>query len=766
MTVSDLVMGFIRKEGDLIAQKLREDDEMAIEAPFSDHFSLLEQPIKDRLEKLLDDYNRLVLVLTYPPEKVHPSIIMHYFNRIDVSLDSRARKLLINRMLSHRSFENCAEVISDSCMTLNDVEDVSEAVVEALVAQKNESFGVFELLLECKKMVSNHSILNALVDSISHRMGRKRADIESFFLYVSELENLEDRNSFEAFLRLCEGDIFLQAFSYRKALSLGLPQDLLSCFPIAEFRTLPGWIAFFGFQRSMLQQLAVAALNQHDFLVLLHNTGRELARDIYSHYVRNYRRGNCDSNLVVNTLVARMLEDENGPVSTIFYKQFSRENAAAVLRQLHGQDRDGFFVLLLRLQKKKELLSVVDGVVPELVQSGISGDDILQLFCAVRKTPLEELIVRFSRRLLSGGDLEKFLRAVVEETGSIRVLNEAARAACYGEKKETFGEEKVSARAQNDVSSDESAKASDEKANSSVEKTFSPESALENAPSAPVATPETLSRALNFSLENQPDTPEPSPGAKILTGILHRIVSLSLGPGDFHSAFSEAQPAARTRFHNGIRGLGQTLSNLETQHIGLTLNHLHRFLVQNYSAFGQEYVMRELTTNMARFIHRKDPSPASIGTLGLILKSLNFNCRALQCAIYRYMVEDEPARAEKLLSVHAGNRGWLANDVMAAIQAGILSSKKGDPWVKLSTFSAFRTQAASLGYRGEIQPSTAIRAIEVAQKVPPGLAHHEAIAWVWKLAEEKKIPHPVRQHWKRKKHAFSVNRRRNSGHVQ
>lgn len=775
-TVSDLVIGFIRNEGDLIARNLREYDDGALKAPFSAHYSRLDGHIKEKLEKLLDDYNRLVLLLSYPPEMVPPSITMHYYNQIDVSLDTETRKLLLNRMLSHRSFTDCAVVISETCETLNDVEDVTEAVVGTLVAEKNQFFGVLELLLECKKTVSNHSIRNALVDSIGHKIGKNRAHIEAFFLYVDELENLEDSSSFEAFLRLREGDVLLRAFAYRKALSLELPREVLSQFPVVEFKAIPGWIAFFGFQESMPRQLAVAALNQHDFLVLLHNTGPQEACDIYSHYVRNHRRGNCDSSLVVNSLVARMLE--NGPVPTTFYKQFSRENAAQVLRKLYYENRLEFWGFLLRLQKDDQLLSVVDSVVREIVEKGVSGEDALQLFGALKRTPLEQVLVRCSGRLLGGRELEKFLNTVARQTGSVRVLNEVARSACYGgknwaiRKNADASEENGMASEENEMASEENDMASGRTANSmkngleaGEEKMSSAGSRLENVDSSLNSRLETSHPSLD-SLVLQPSTTSgPSAAPQILIGVLHRIVTISLGEEDFQTVFSQAKPGARARFHNGIRSLGQTLSTIDPSHIGIIFNRVHQFLLKNYTPFAQEYLLRELATNVARFIHQSSPPATAIGQMGRVLKSLDFNCRPLQCAIYRYMVEDEPARAEKLLSAHAGNRAWLANDVMAAVQAGILGSKKADPWVKLTTLSAFRSHATDLGYRGKIQPSTAIRAIEVAHSVPAGLAQHEAMAWVWKLADDKRIPRNVRQRWRRKNGRMNVYKLRNGGHV-
>lgn len=148
-----------------------------------------------------------------------------------------------------------------------------------------------------------------------------------------------------------------------------------------------------------------------------------------------------------------------------------------------------------------------------------------------------------------------------------------------------------------------------------------------------------------------------------------------------------------------------------------------------------------------RFINKANKNTPKLGIIKMrdFLGGLCFESRSVQCALYKYMVEDEPLKCIKLLHTYENNKSYLTNDVMRSIMSGILHSPKLNDKEKLHLFRYFRTELLNLNFKSTIHPSTAIEllnlVIGIAEKDP--IKSIDSMRWVLEFANKKRIPKSI-----------------------
>lgn len=753
--MSKFLINFIKQETKVLADSLLQEDSEITSKKDSKNkifhlaYSRLDQKIKEEIEKNADTYNKLSLILTYNPIVIHPLIYMFFYDEVTTALPIATKKLVLRRLIYHGEYETCWKIALDSIETLIDVDEYIETMTDELARNNNISFGLFDLLSACNKIVSNPSLKHTIIETICHNNDLGTDLIYSSLTHKEELQNFELLEALEhAKSRYLSSPIpYFRLLYYKRSLELSIEltltdksnarldkiandilQDkdvinkkgwLSSVVPLAVLNCIPNDISslenvfplsskrgnfpiqYFVEKCSMANDIYV---NDYDFLHILQHSRLKSVNHIYSLYRKNY---NEDTSLMnphlVNYLLRLMLINNDYDLimtcTMECYSIINIEILTSALVAIFSHSNENFKVIANKIKNSKNdsrKSKLVHDFVNRLFckdANQISLNNLLEIIKSFNKSDLaSEAVLCIIAKLNSNGrpqnEMINFYMCIIQNIRiSSYVLVEIARSFVL---KERIYDEGL------------------------------------------------LTTLFSTLLERTWNREQ-----------IRKRNSHNSQHDDFQELFLLTTKKERARFHNRIRGLGQILSLLEPEDITIIFNVLHKYINSESfqfveSTYGKKYIMDNLVTETMRFINKSNMDNPKLGIMKMrdLLKNLSFESRAVQCALYKYMVEDEPLKSIKLLHAYKNNKSYLTNDVMRSIMSGILLSPKLEDKERLYMFQYFRSESQNLEFKNTIHSSTAIEllnlVIRITEKDP--IKSVDSMKWVLDFARKKRIP--------------------------
>lgn len=756
--VSEFLVNLIKQETKILADTLiireseiQESDRAISDIVFETVYSKLDRKIKEDVERTADTYNKLSLILTYNPIVIHPLIYINFCN--STSLQNDTKKMILRRLAYHGKFEECWKIALNSIETLNDVDEYIETITDELKQNNNLEFGIYELLSACDKIVSNPSLKHTIIETICHSNDLDKDIFFSSMEYQNELKNFETLEALEnakaKYLR-CTIPYFRLLY-FKRRLKLALINDshcvqnvqiheivkhILQDKGIVETR---GWVSsilsfssieclpndinllqtvyplsnksdslFFEYFIEKCSAYDYIHVNDYDFLHILQHSRPEHINTIYLLYRKSYNLDSSQMNShIINYLTRLMLITKNVDLITACivecYSLINDEILTSALVIIFKDSRENFKTLANKIKgskndtrKSKILNDFINKITLNEKENQISLDSLLYIVKRFNKSDLASEIVLTMLSKIKSKEIDQnitisfYMYIIRNIRVSSYVLVEMAR--CFLLKEKIFDEKLLT-----------------EFFATLLRRIWNKEQIMKRN-----------------NREKQSD--------------------------DFQDLFKLATKKERARFHNRIRALGQTLSLLEAKETAMIFNTLYKFIFSSsfrfvLSDYGKNYIIDSLVAETMRFINKANKDTPKLGIIKMrdFLGGLCFESRSVQCALYKYMVEDEPLKCIKLLHTYENNKSYLSNDVMRSIMSGILHSPKLNDKEKLHLFRYFRTELINLNFKSTIHPSTAIEllnlVIGIAEKDP--LKSIDSMRWVLEFANKKRIPKSI-----------------------
>lgn len=176
--VSAKVLEFVKNESIALEMSMNESRGALSQHSFNfpdldrcgDAVLSLDLQIRLKLFNTIEDNRKLLLLLSYPPNKIDPMLYMYFYVRLrdSAQLDPNQTRVLIRRLTYHKQFHFIWRVVEDSPdYTLSDIEDLIDEIQQELVKYNYQEIGVLELLKSASLYIgSSASLRNTIVDTI------------------------------------------------------------------------------------------------------------------------------------------------------------------------------------------------------------------------------------------------------------------------------------------------------------------------------------------------------------------------------------------------------------------------------------------------------------------------------------------------------------------------------------------------------------------------------------------------------------------------
>lgn len=756
--LSNFVLEFIKQETDYLAQSIIHDpySSQVIKSdnlPYQHLYSNLDTNIQRRLEGIPDEYHRLVALLSYNHILIHPEIYMSHYGNIKTRLDDQIQKLLIRRLAAHGRFEECFKIFFENQLsTLNDMEDFLDLVIGELEQKRNTDIGIYELLLACQSSALNQSSINSLVDSISYRnqySNKKGFRIIEILLELQAVESIPELELFTiSRKRDLSLDNVLRMFKYRKHHELIYSnkhvdeltkQNMLKALVNEIYDDKPafqtaGFLSLFisstplglpqtptnenvnPIEPNILLSVLYKAIfkdkklsfNDYDALHLVRNCPPQHFKNLYILLHRNSISKLHNSPYIISYFAALLTSGKDLQTLYLFSSKYSslinQETSLHILSKLFPTANFKSFVKRL-YKNPKEKNTIIAQKFIEQLNHKISITQLGTLLATFVKdeglsTQFDNILKMLNRDNFTTDEILHCLEGLLDVSGPTRrQLLEIGRCAL----------------SRNNITN-----------------------------------PEFMGPFFQRLLQRCWNK----------NTILQRIsdpstVTKSSDP--FHTLYGNTSEAEKAKLHNTIRAFAQTLSLLNAEEIGLALNSINSFMHSDKFTFvntqiGKKYVMDQLLYDTTRFIdraHIKSPKQGVVKVRNILFK-LNFDARIAQCALYRFIVKDDPHKCLQILNAYKGSTTTVRSDMMQDIMLGILTTHRLNGMDKLQLFEQFRKESMDSGFAISLKPRTIVKLIEliidVTEKDPNKSLG--SISWVLRYASDKKVPFDIIQSWK------------------
>ncbi|CUM46012.1 unnamed protein product [Debaryomyces fabryi] len=758
--VSEFLINLIKQETKLLADALiireseiPENNRVTNDVVFEVEYSKLDTKIKEDMERTADTYNKLVLILTYSPIVIHPLIYINFVNHVTTSLQNDTKKMILRRLAYHRKFEECWKIALNSIETLNDVDEYIETMTDELKQNNNLAFGIFELLSACDKIVSNPSLKHTIIETICHS---NDLDKDTFFTsleYKNELDNFETLDALEnakaKYSRSTNPYFRLLYFKRRIELALTADTNCIKSVQVQaavkdilqnkEIVERQGWIS------SILSSSYVECLNNDINLIQdAYSISEKPESLFFEHFFEEYSKyGYIRVNDYDFLHILQYLKPKHIKATYLLYKMSFNMNSS----QLNSHIINYLTRMILTTKD-------VDVMTTNIVDSyNLINDDILtSSLVAIFKNSKEHFKLIANKIKGSKGNTNKskiladFINKIAfnKEENQISFDSLMYILKCFNK---------------SDLASEIVLTLLPKMRKAEIDQNISISFYMYIIQNIRVSSYVLVEMARNFLLKER--IFDEKLITEFLSTLLHRVWNKEQimkrnnrekQSDDFQELFKLASKKERARFHNRIRALGQTLSLLETKETAMVFNTLYKFIFSNSfqfvaSDYGKKYIVDSLIEETMRFINKANKETPKAGIIKMrdLLGELCFDSRSVQCALYKYMVEDDPMKCIKLLHTYENNKSYLTNDVMRSIMSGILHSPRLNDKEKLHLFKYFRTELLNLNFKSTIHPSTAVEllnlVISIAEKDP--IKSIDSMGWVLDFANKKRIPKSI-----------------------
>lgn len=208
----------------------------------------------------------------------------------------------------------------------------------------------------------------------------------------------------------------------------------------------------------------------------------------------------------------------------------------------------------------------------------------------------------------------------------------------------------------------------------------------------------------------------------------------------------------KIKFHNSIRAVCQSISDLSEDEIVVVLNYLYRYInessiLEHSDKIFKDYLSKMLIHETLNFLQRK----LSIKGLSTIVESLEMSNGLVIPVLFMCRVRDNPGIALDILKEFRTKKSQLNRKLMAAIERGILTSRVLSNQEKLQFFDKFRKELSVHGFKSKILRQNVILLIEIMLQISTSNeSRQKLLDKVFSLAQKQKIPQHLLNKWIRK----------------
>ena len=698
--IGNFIVKFLKQESQALRHSLT-DDSGAMQSILDE----LDPALALRLQRELDDSNKLFVLMSYNPVYIDPEIYLYFYDQVD-SMDIESKNLLYRRLLFHQKYDTCWDMFNSSYTSINDVEEFLDLCINELKSLNNLTFGLLELITASQNPQLCGDFRALVLETICFKLKLNKDLIDNCISVHQDLEALDTSEEIAEY-RTANAASFTHLYInhiYLKRLFLLMTQegkldleqrffDILIDYP--DITSRPGWLALTGpkFPLSSFIQpklhnkprqngykLSNITLNELDIIYCI-NSGANIDFDTIYDIYSNSKKVDSVEKPVINGIFSVLIEGG----SYELFKSRLVEQAQTLQKDLLVRS----FTRLLdnttdfqqighrfeTLLPRSYMLDIMTKSIEMKYNEGYELDNTAELIRACNTLDNRTKLIRTILKYVKNDDEQKmvrFYRDIIKDIKSTQILLEVMR---------------------------------------------------------------------NMILRN--DMIDKSVICTIFDKILHngiskRPVSKEEVSRDFQLMYHHATPAERAHCHNSLRAMGQMFSLIGAQDFCRVITILHHHIGRFdycHSPYGKNYIYTNIVKETMRFIDRGNDMKTAIFKMRDILGSLQCNATVIRGYIFKLMVKQDPSKSIKLLQFYQQKKSSLSNLIPYIIsgifETGMLSDNR-----KIQLFDMFLTQLNELGYRHKITLTTAHQLLKLVTSSPE--LNHTSRQWIASLSKKHK----------------------------
>lgn len=672
--------------------------------------------LKSDLLKILDNNNKLFVVLTYNPILIDPKLYLLLYEKLDSQIDTNLKVLLFKRLLFLQEYKSCWKIVLETYTSITDIEEFLDLAYKSFEENDDLDFGPFNLLLECYQDEGvSQTIKNFILETVQLKYGGKKAFEESFEfgieLKTMSVTQMQDGQAEQAGARNAP---LTEMLYLKKRLSLvgTSPEETSSLIANLTISKYSGWLTLISPKYNLSNCLTKSSpplicqiisktinltspnLNTQDVLYALNSKTNLNPYLLYLIYINRYlNTKRVPNRYIINHLFSMILENGiNVQIRSVLFENWKICNEDLVVRamvNLYRVENDTDFYKFFNLLNKEPL-----------VEKFITKMDKNTRIPRLKKLIDNCYTSRFSKaiRLIlksvtldshSAEEITEFHTTIINDytLRSKQILLECFR--CLLLRTKLINQEIM-----NDL----------------------------------------LDRLLHVSL----------PPNKILKRANSTDPKFNY---DIQRLLHLATTDEKAQFHNMIRSMGQTISVLEnpsailnTVNIAVNSNSMVR------STYGRQYLISSLITETVRFIERKNPRCAILKVRD-IKAELNFKSNIDSC-LFKLIVQDRPQNAFQIINTYKLNKKQLSG-LLEHMISGILASTKLDKSEKFIFLDQFLKELKRLGYDHRLRQLTGYEILNVLSDESSKLLDSSKVLALNMMKSNKTLHRPVMKNLKK-----------------
>ncbi|KAM9931080.1 hypothetical protein OXX59_000056 [Metschnikowia pulcherrima] len=656
--VPNRIYRFLQKETKMLSETLGMDQNFGLNPINTSH---LNESIQKELGQQMDDYNRLVVLLSHHPLAVPYLTSLEFYNSIPRVLPAD-KEALLKILMFNNAWDEFWTIIFSENTSLSDLEETVDLICTFLTTNKSMELGLWLALESAKKQAPNRNIFNPICELFQYKCGINSEKFSLFHQIIaapsfssveSLLEMQLDTKMNKTKSRLTD----LKAFSIIKCASasssdVSASQIIGQCSRHPDVHKIPGFTSMILTKipdphlASYFASHRASLYNERDLYYLIQMTHAERHYQLYLALCQSVRKGLIQSDYVINCFVMRThLVSENVFSSLIkkHYRLINAETFSNVFISLIKTSEGRHVLRTISRRQNQKFADLVDKVIHATSDSSMLVY-LLELSSKNERTITREIL----KRLRPQKDhIEIFLKHKSTEYNLTEIWRYGIRENLLDESNTGELFQKIIMKSWNVKSCSSRSKA-----------------------------------------RNETDIDK-----------------------DFREQFKNSTSGEKRRLKARLQAMAQALSLADASQIADTFNNLNTFLFRGKrfvirDKFGKEYVLNHLIEFTMKYIFRSGEEDKRVIKMKLILKGLQFDSVVMQASAFQYMTMRKPEISLKILETYRYKQSLLNRPILNGIEQGILITPKLEKQDRILLFQNFQDKKEQLGFGTRLHPRT------------------------------------------------------------
>lgn len=747
----------------------------------------LDQKLLERINRQVDNYNKLTLLLLQHPLAVPAEILLQLYHSIPYVHPSD-KQTLLKRLAYHHTWTEFWEIAFAETTTLSDIEDITDVIYHEAMTNNSREFTFWRSLTVAHTILGNSGIFLSLCETMAYRFSIELQKCQKFFYFVNSEGDLD---SIELCSDCSQKAVLALAFLSSQTSNKTKPDTIVHWLqrnkPLLEVRGFINELlkifscpktAQFLITRSSLK------LNEQDlFSLWLHVTNTHQHR-ILTHLDREIRRNTRISDWVKERVVTQAQDPQlQITLASKFYMSLSKEVVLLLFPKLMECEK-GRQVLKKVNKKRGEVFET--GAI-EYIQGVEPGTD--DYFWIIQQSNHRDgfLLGKALERLEGTTDnLDKLLRLRLSTSDLMKVWKYCLRNDLVGESvatslffrimRKTWDYNELMGRQKKEFNDEATNVVGDfissnnNKNNNDNENMLGKYRRLRHqirviAAGLALCDDNHIAAMLN-NIQRQLFPPKKRAGSVSSSAARNDSVSAKEFKCDVDGTNSNGvEISTRNPAFKDFAQPGPEVDNRYGKSTKRTSDNeceanvdLQPFFAMN----RRQYILLKLTQEVMKSINYGKMTPGenemqeerqekeerkekdAIRKMGQVLRQLEFNSNEGQAAVFYHIVKHQPRASLRILQEHKENKPFLVRAIMNAIEQGILESEKIGKEEKLHLFEEFQDKKDELGYGAQ----TSARTIVLWGMLVVGReGKEELMREIAQKAVTKRIPMRVLRNW-------------------